>query len=148
MAVVLVIDDPDISDALVPKPFDNLQLVLRFSKPAAVIVERHCATDFAGSLGNRSDALRFSRNARPLLLGIPRGFTTAGHPELWFEVMTLEHVQNEPGLIVHSWRKPPRQQPDTMPFQGVHLGIEAWDMLGAIIVGEELETQSLQHGRA
>ena len=67
---------------------------------------------------------------------------------VWFEVMTLEHVQNEPGLIVHSWRKPPRQQPDTMPFQGVHLGIEAWDMLGAIIVGEELETQSLQHGGA
>ena len=54
------------------QPLDDGDLVLRFSKPAAVIVERHRAADCAGGLGDRLDAPGFRFDARGPFLRVGR----------------------------------------------------------------------------
>ena len=53
MAMMKVIDDPDVPDAVVlTKVHADGYHVLRFASPAAMVVDRHAATDLGG-LGER-----------------------------------------------------------------------------------------------
>src|SRR5437879_174968 len=128
---MLVIDDAGIGYPLGAEPLDDVDLILRFPEPSAMIVERDRATDFAGRLRNWPNALRFGLDAGLLLLRVACGFAAAGNPELGGQSVAFEHVENEPGLLIERRRKPPRQQPDVMPFQRFHFGVERRDVLGA-----------------
>ena len=68
VAVVQVVDDADVGDALRLEPLDDRDLVLRLAEPAAVVVKGQRAADLAGLLGQRAELGR-GRLDPPLLLG-------------------------------------------------------------------------------
>ena len=68
VAVVQVVDDADVVDALLLQPLDDRELVLGLAEPAAVVVEGQRAADLAGLLGQRAELCRRGRDP-PLLLG-------------------------------------------------------------------------------
>src|ERR1035441_170134 len=72
----------------------------------------------------------------------------AHHPKLdAAQLVSLEHLENEPCLVVHLHRKPPRQQANVMPLQRVHFRIERRDMFRAVIISERFEAKFSQHRR-
>ena len=71
MAVVQVVDDADVRDALRLQSLDDRDLVLRLAEPAAVVVERQRAADLGGLFGERPQLGRGRRDP-PLLLGAGR----------------------------------------------------------------------------
>ena len=70
-------------------------------------------------------------------------------PELGLDAVALEQVEDDPRLAVQlAGRDPEGVERDAVPLERVDLGVEGGDVLGAPVVGEMLEPQLLEHGRA
>ena len=63
--------------------------------------------------------------------------------------MALEQVEDDPRFAVQlAGRDPEGVERDAVPLERLDLGVERGDVLAAPVVGEMLEPQLLQHGRA
>jgi len=80
MSVVLVVNDTDIGYSLGTKPLDDLNLVLRFTKPGAVIVKSDCAADSSGFIGDSANAIGFGGYASLLFCCASGRLAAAGNP--------------------------------------------------------------------
>ena len=101
MAVMKVVHDPGVGYSVTLEPLDDRNLVFRLAKPAAMVVERHRATDFAGRLCERAELSR--RSFDPALLLRTHGMVGAqvqNDPELRFDRVPLEQVKNDLRLTV------------------------------------------------
>src|SRR5438067_7105775 len=110
MAVMLVVNNSKVRQPLRPQPLDNSHLILRLSKPAAMIIQRHHAPHFSRRFRNGLDALRFRLDPRPLPFSAARWSAPASHPKLWMKLMACEHFENEFGFLVHGGGEPPGRQ--------------------------------------
>ena len=127
---------------------NDLDLVLRFAEPAAVIVEPDFAAQPRRSLGNWAQAHGFCFDALPLLRRILRRSPSAHYPQLRRDFVPLDHLENRARLLIQRARKPPRGKLNPMPLHRFHLGIECRDVLRTIIVGKALDSEPFQHFRA
>ena len=75
-----IVDDADVRGAVTLQEFDDLDLVLRFAEPPAVIVESNLATQPRCSLGEWAQVGGFCLDALPLLRRIFRRRPSAHHP--------------------------------------------------------------------
>src|SRR5215510_5180232 len=107
MAVVLIVDQADVGGSLLSKAFEDLELILRFAEPIAVVVERDGATDPRGGLGDGPQPGRLGIDTGALFLRAFRGTAGSGDPELRSEVVTLEEIEDVPGFVVPRGGKPP-----------------------------------------
>ena len=62
--------------------------------------------------------------------------------------MPLEDVEDDPRLVVQlAGSHPEGVERDAVPLEGLDLGVEGGDVLGAPVVGEVLEPEPLEHRR-
>ena len=127
MAMVQVIDDPDIGDVSFLQTFDDGDLVLRLSEPGAVIVERDRATNPGGGFADRLYARRLSFNPCFLLRRIPHRVAAPHYPKLRADFVPFENLEDQPRFVVHGAREPPGHELDVVPLESLHLRVERGD---------------------
>ena len=150
MAVVQVVDHADVGDASRLEPLDDRDLVFRLAEPAAVVIKRQRAADLAGLVGERPQL--GGGRLDPALLLRTLDFVRPEieqDPELGLDRVALEQVEDDPRFSVQlAGRDPEGVERDAVPLERLDLGVECGDVLAAPVVGEMLEPQLLQHGRA
>ena len=150
VAVMKVVDDSDVFDFLALQSLDNRNLVLGLAEPAAVVVERQRAADLGGLVGQRAELFRGGGDP-PLLLGsgCAIGTEVEKHPEAGLQAVAFEQVEDDARLAIElAGSDPEGIEPDALSCQGIHLGVEAGDVFRSPVVGESLEPEPLEHGRA
>ena len=132
------------------EPLDDRDLVFRLAEPAAVVIERQRAADFAGFLRKRTQLGRCRLDPSLLLWPLDLvGSEIEQNPELGLDRMALEQVEDDSRFAVQlAGRDPERVERDAVPLERFDLGVERGDVLAAPVVGEVLEPQLSQHGRA
>ena len=70
-------------------------------------------------------------------------------PEVGLEPVALEQVEDDPRFAIElAGCDPEGVERDPAFLEGIDLGVERGDVLGSPVVGEVLEPQLLEHGRA
>jgi hypothetical protein len=126
MAVMEVVDEADVGPGELLKDSD---LVLGLAEPATVIVEPDRAADPRGFVGDGPER----PDGRYDLLGLTlRPGCRIRHcdPELGADHVPLQQVEDRAGVRVERGGEPEPDELDPMPLQGLHLGVEAGDVLG------------------
>src|SRR2546430_11473821 len=95
-----VVNDPNICHACDAQLFDDGDLIFRFAEPPSMIVKADCAPLFLRSFSDCFDALGLGTHAGALPLRVAGWLSAAHHPELCFEVMPLQHGENQSAFIV------------------------------------------------
>src|SRR5262245_4405295 len=83
---------------------DDLDLVFRLTKPAAMIVKAHRATQSCGRFCNGLNAGRLSFHAPLLFYLAARGFATTHDPKLRSKLVPLDQRQDCLGVVVERGR--------------------------------------------
>ena len=142
MAVMQIVNDAHVGKI---ELLDNRNLILGFAEPTAVVIESNLATDFCSLFRDRTNPVRLGQDARLLFFRSFRGSAAAHDPELGLEIVSFQDIEDLPGLGIEGGGEPPCRQLNLMFLERIHLGIKRGDMLGAIVIGEAVDPQSLQH---
>lgn len=142
VAVMEIVDDTDVGGF---EGIDQGELIFRITKPAAMIVERDFASDGLGGIDNGTEAGDFSGDVLFLFLGRFGGRAAAHDPELGFEIVAFEDVEDSLGVFVERSGEPPGGDFDIVFAAGVDFGLEGRDVFGAPIVGETMEAEFFEH---
>lgn len=148
VAVMEVVDQADVVEALGAEGFDQGDLVFRLAEPAAVVVEGDGGALGLGGLDDGAEAFEFGGDAGGLLLGGLGRLAAAGDPELGCEAAGLEAVEEEAGVVVEGGGEPDGGQLDPVAGQGVQLAVEGGQVFGAPVVGEAADAEAREHGGA
>ncbi len=150
VAVVQVVNDSNVGDALSFEPVDDGELVFRLAEPAPVVIEGQRAPDLSGLLGEWTELCR--RRGDPALLlraGDLVGAQVEQHPEVGLLAAPLQEVENDSRFAIElAGSDPEGVETNSVTVECIDFGVEAGDMLGAPVVGESPEAEMLEHGRA
>ncbi|MEY5026965.1 MAG: hypothetical protein RLZZ244_2493 [Verrucomicrobiota bacterium] len=158
VAVVEVVHDAHVLNALCPQALNDGDLVLGFSKPAPVVVEADFQTFCRGDPRRGAQGGRFGGDALFLLLGageLGRAAPT-DHPKLRLDSVFFKKRQLPFGFRIEpigfSWGggrvEHPAQQFDAVLFQRDNFVLEKGDVFAPVIVHEFPESNGFEHGGA
>src|SRR5690349_10047892 len=108
MAMMQVVNNADVGNALLFQALNNFDLIFRFAKPRAMIIKPDAHTEFGGLKGNRFEAGRFTFDALRLFCG-SRSWRAAPHnPQVALRhIVAFNDIEDLARLIVENGWKPP-----------------------------------------